>query len=134
MLNGHLGTQTLSMQGSSGVLLTITSRYMALSDSGALESVLATLSPVRARYSLDGYDPKESPALAGMAERKDRVWVGAAVEWSPGIADFSLEYLTDATDKSGGSTPSAVPLSVRAGVMKVVPPLCRGSAALDNGT
>lgn len=58
---------------------------------------------LRARYSLDGYDPKDSPALIGMAERKDGVWLGGAVEWSPGIADFSLEYLTDATDKSGGS-------------------------------
>lgn len=58
---------------------------------------------LRARYSLDGYDPKNNPALAGMAERKDGEWVGGAVEWSPGVADFSLEYLTDATDKSGGS-------------------------------
>ncbi len=58
---------------------------------------------LRARYALDGYDPDESDYLQGMEERDDSAWVGGAVVWKPSFADISVEYLTDAMDKSGGS-------------------------------
>ncbi|WP_447593727.1 MipA/OmpV family protein [Stenotrophomonas rhizophila] len=58
---------------------------------------------LRARYALDGYDSDDSPFLAGMNDRDDSAWVGAAVVWKPAFAEFSAEYLTDAMDNSEGS-------------------------------
>jgi outer membrane protein len=58
---------------------------------------------LRARYALDGYDADDSAYLAGMADRDDSVWVGAAAVWKPSFAEVSAEYLTDAMDNSKGS-------------------------------
>lgn len=50
-----------------------------------------------------GYEASDSPALAGMAERKSSVWVGARMEWENDLADVSLEALGDASSNSKGS-------------------------------
>ena len=49
-----------------------------------------------------GYEAGDSPALAGMAERKSSVWAGAKVEWENDVADVKLELLGDASGKSKG--------------------------------
>jgi outer membrane protein len=49
-----------------------------------------------------GYEASDSPALAGMAERKSSVWAGAKVEWENDVADVKLELLGDASGKSKG--------------------------------
>lgn len=49
-----------------------------------------------------GYEAKDSPALAGMAERKSSIWVGAKIEWENDLADVKLEWLGDASGKSKG--------------------------------
>jgi outer membrane protein len=49
-----------------------------------------------------GYEASDSPALAGMAERKSSVWAGAKVEWENDVADVNLELLGDASGKSKG--------------------------------
>lgn len=58
---------------------------------------------VRARYTMDGYDPEDSDYLQGMEERDDSVWAGGAVVWNSPFAEVSAEYLVDAMDKSGGA-------------------------------
>ena len=49
-----------------------------------------------------GYEAKDSPALAGMAERKSSIWIGAKMEWENDLADVKLEWLGDASGKSKG--------------------------------
>jgi outer membrane protein len=58
---------------------------------------------LRARYARDGYEAKDSPFLAGMADRKGSVWVGGAALWRPGFANFSAELLRDAAGHSKGT-------------------------------
>jgi outer membrane protein len=58
---------------------------------------------LRARYARDGFETKDSPFLAGMADRKGSVWVGGAVLWRPGFANFSAELLRDAGGHSKGA-------------------------------
>lgn len=49
-----------------------------------------------------GYEAGDSPALAGMAERKSSVWLGAKVEWENDLAGITLEWLGDASSNSKG--------------------------------
>jgi outer membrane protein len=49
-----------------------------------------------------GYEASDSPALAGMAERKTGVWAGARMEWENDLADVKLELLGDASGESKG--------------------------------
>lgn len=58
---------------------------------------------VRARFSADGYEAKDSPFLAGMDEREFSVWVGGAVLWKTDFANISGEVLADAMGNSKGT-------------------------------
>lgn len=58
---------------------------------------------LRARYARDGYEEEDSPFLAGMAERKDSIWVGGAALWRTDFANLSAEILGDASGKSKGT-------------------------------
>ena len=49
-----------------------------------------------------GYEASDSPALAGMAERKSGVWAGVKMEWENDLADVKLELLGDTSGKSKG--------------------------------
>jgi outer membrane protein len=70
---------------------------LELSDSQRLNfGVVAKL------FGPGGYEASDSPALAGMAERKSGVWAGAKVEWENDLADVKLELLGDASGKSKG--------------------------------
>lgn len=59
---------------------------------------------LRAKYSIgEGYEASDADILSGMAEREDNgVWAGAAVQWRPGFADFTLEGLADTSGDSDG--------------------------------
>jgi outer membrane protein len=57
---------------------------------------------LRARYSRDGYEASDSPALLGMTEREASFWYGAAAVWRNDVADVSVDWLTDASDYSSG--------------------------------
>lgn len=62
----------------------------------------------RLRYGFDGYDAADSTFLAGMRDRKDAVWAGAAASWRHDIANVSVEVLTDARGDSNGSRAKAL--------------------------
>lgn len=53
-------------------------------------------------FNGNGYKASDSPALAGMAERKSGLWAGAKVEWENDLADVKLELLSDTSGKSKG--------------------------------
>jgi outer membrane protein len=57
---------------------------------------------LRARWSGDGYEAKDSPVLSGMDERKSSLWAGGAVTWKTDFANLSGEVLTDAMGNSKG--------------------------------
>ncbi|RCW68162.1 MipA/OmpV family protein [Pseudorhodoferax soli] len=58
---------------------------------------------LRARYAFDGYDAGDSPFLAGMAERKDSLWLGGSATWRAGFGTLSAELLGDASGHSKGA-------------------------------
>lgn len=60
----------------------------------------------RLHYAGDGYEPDDSPDLAGMAERKASFWVGGASSWKTDLATLSVELLGDASRKSKGKRAS----------------------------
>ncbi|QAZ40356.1 hypothetical protein C1M51_13490 [Methylibium sp. Pch-M] len=58
---------------------------------------------LRARYELGlGYEAVDAPALAGMAERKAGLWMGAAALWRTGVVDIEAEWLGDVSGYSEG--------------------------------
>lgn len=61
---------------------------------------------VRLHYAGDGYEPGDSPDLAGMEERKASFWVGGASSWTTDVATLSVELLGDASRKSKGKRAS----------------------------
>ena len=71
----------------------------------SLDVKLPSAGPVnfrlRARYSQDGYEAKDSPFLAGMAERKAGLWIGAAATWRTSVVNIASEVLS-ATGASEG--------------------------------
>lgn len=87
-------------------LLSYESKWISVAGLG-LDVKLPSAGPVsfrlRARYSMDGYESSDSPFLAGMAERKDGVWLGGAAVWRNDIANLSAELLGDASGNSKGS-------------------------------
>jgi len=73
---------------------------------GSLDLKLPSAGPVEfaiaGRFQNEGYKASDAPILAGMAERKESIWAGVAVNWRNGIADLSAEWLTDVLSNSGG--------------------------------
>lgn len=60
---------------------------------------------LRAKLALGaGYKDDDAAELAGMAERKGSIWVGAATTWNSPLAKLSLEWLGDASSYSKGQT------------------------------
>ena len=58
---------------------------------------------LRARFEPGlGYEADDSPALAGMQERKAGAWIGGAVLWHTGIVDVAAEWLGDVSGYSEG--------------------------------
>jgi len=55
-----------------------------------------------ARARLDGFEAKDSPVFAGMAERKRSLELGANASRQLGPGRIAFEVFTDALDRSGG--------------------------------
>jgi outer membrane protein len=51
---------------------------------------------------LSGYKAKDTPILAGMAERKSTLWVGAKAKWENELVDSSAELTADVSGNSKG--------------------------------
>lgn len=49
-----------------------------------------------------GYEAKDAPILAGMAERKGGFWVGAKAEWDNEFVNLSAQWSADAAGNSKG--------------------------------
>lgn len=56
---------------------------------------------LRARYSNDGYEAGDSPWLAGMAERKEGMWLGGAAVWQRRAWNVSAEATSATGDAEG---------------------------------
>lgn len=86
-------------------LVTYENRYVSILGPG-LDLKLPSAGPVsfrlRARYANDGYEPQDSPFLAGMDKRKAGFWLGGAATWHAGFANLSAELLADASGNSDG--------------------------------
>ena len=57
---------------------------------------------VFAQARLDGFDARDSAALAGMADRRASLDLGLAGTWRTAIGGFDLSLAQDALDRSGG--------------------------------
>lgn len=72
----------------------------------SLELKLGQAGPARfsllASYSDNGYEPDDSPALAGMAERKSGAWLGARVVLPTEWANLGATWTADASGHSKG--------------------------------
>lgn len=58
---------------------------------------------LRLRYDGSGYEASDSPALAGMQDRKGGLWAGAAARWRGGLGELGLEVSGDASGHSNGT-------------------------------
>ncbi|QGZ40943.1 outer membrane scaffolding protein for murein synthesis (MipA/OmpV family) [Pseudoduganella flava] len=76
---------------------------------------------LRVRYAGDGYEAEDSPYLAGMAERKGGVWVGAAAIWKNSVANVAAEALAATGDAEGKRFKLEVNREFRAGAFTVTP-------------
>ncbi len=67
---------------------------------------LPSLGPIqlrlRTRFGFDGYKAKDATGLAGMAERKNGLWLGPAAVWGGEWGELSLEATAEATRYSKG--------------------------------
>lgn len=105
-----IGTETSPYKGADDnrrylPLLGLENRYvrwagpvldLKLPSSGAISYAL------RARYFDAGYKASDSATFSGMAARKSSIWLGATAEWQHPLGQLSAEWLTDATNHSGG--------------------------------
>jgi outer membrane protein len=58
---------------------------------------------LRTRFGFDGYQAKDSAFLAGMARRKESLWLGSAAIWDAGpLGELSVEAVADALGHSKG--------------------------------
>ena len=73
---------------------------------GQLDVKLPSIGPLKfaisADYQADGYEPADSPALAGMKKREGSVWAGATALWRNGLADLEIKVMQDAMNHSKG--------------------------------
>jgi outer membrane scaffolding protein for murein synthesis (MipA/OmpV family) len=76
---------------------------------------------LRVRYAGDGYEAEDSPYLAGMAERKGGVWVGAAAIWKNDVANVAAEALSATGDAEGKRFKLEVNRDFRAGAVTITP-------------
>lgn len=65
-------------------------------------SVAVRWSAVTPRMWRDGYQASDSLVLAGMGERKDKVWMGGVATWHSAHADVAAELMRDVSGDSKG--------------------------------
>lgn len=89
---------------------------LKLHDEGPLLAVL------RARYIGSGYDAGDSPALTGMQDRKDSVWLGTKLQWRAPVAHLAAEWLADGSGHSKGQQLNLkVETLMHAGPVRIAP-------------
>lgn len=76
---------------------------------------------LRARYSNDGYKAKDSPFLAGMAERKGGIWLGGAAIWKADATTLSAEAMTLTGDPEGSRVKLEVNHGFKSGSFTLTP-------------
>jgi outer membrane scaffolding protein for murein synthesis (MipA/OmpV family) len=87
-----------------------------LHDEGPLLAVL------RARYIDSGYDASDSPALTGMQDRKNSVWLGTKLQWRTSVAHLTAEWLADGSRHSKGQQLNLkAETLLNAGPVRIVP-------------
>lgn len=100
------------------------SRYVSFFGT-TLDAKLPSAGPVsfrlRARYSGDGYEAKDSPYLTGMAERKGGVWLGGAAIWRGSVLNASAEALTSTGDAEGKRFKLELNRTFKSGAWSVTP-------------
>lgn len=86
-------------------LLSVENRWLRVAGPG-IELKLGQAGPLAfgltARYARDGYEAADSPALAGMVERKSSVWLGARASWRGALGTLSADWSGDAAGHSNG--------------------------------
>lgn len=55
-----------------------------------------------AKLDLSGYEAKDAPVLAGMAERKGGVWAGGKASWKGDLVELGAEWTADVSGHSKG--------------------------------
>ena len=76
---------------------------------------------LRARYSGDGYEAKDSPYLAGMEERKGGVWLGGAATWRNGATSLAGEFTAATGDAEGKRFKLELNREFRSGAVTITP-------------
>ena len=89
---------------------------------------------LRARFGFDGYKAKDATGLAGMATRRDGLWLGPAAVIEGELGELSLEATRDASGSSGGAGKGSqwrlqYEYTARLGALSLTPQL--GVAGLD---
>ncbi|USX18745.1 MipA/OmpV family protein [Oxalobacteraceae bacterium OTU3REALA1] len=105
-------------------LLMYENRYISFFGT-TLDAKLPSAGPIsfrlRAKYSGDGYEAKDSPYLSGMDERKSGLWVGGAAIWRNSIVNASVEALTATGDAEGKRVKLELSRNFRSGALTVTP-------------
>nr|WP_315212496.1 MipA/OmpV family protein [uncultured Duganella sp.] len=105
-------------------LLMYENRYISFFGT-TLDAKLPSAGPIsfrlRAKYSGDGYEAKDSPYLSGMDERKGGLWVGGAAIWRNSIVNASVEALTATGDAEGKRVKLELSRNFKAGALTVTP-------------
>ena len=105
-------------------LLLYENRYVSFFGA-TLDAKLPSAGPVsfrlRARYSGDGYEAKDSPYLAGMAERKGGLWLGGAAIWRGSVINASAEALGATGDAEGKRFKLELNRNFKSGALTITP-------------
>jgi outer membrane scaffolding protein for murein synthesis (MipA/OmpV family) len=105
-------------------LLLYENRYVSFFGT-TLDAKLPSAGPLsfrlRAKYSGDGYEAKDSPFLAGMAERKGGLWLGGAVIWRGSIINASAEALSATGDAEGKRFKLELNRTFKTGALTITP-------------
>ena len=90
-----------------------------------LDAKLPSAGPVsfrlRAKYSMDGYEAKDSPFLSGMEERKGGLWLGGAAIWKGSFLDASVEALSATGDAEGKRVKLELSRNFKTGDLTITP-------------
>jgi len=105
-------------------LLLYENRYVSFFGT-TLDAKLPSAGPIsfrlRARYSGDGYKAKDSPFLAGMAERKGGLWLGGAAIWRGSVINASAEALSATGDAEGKRFKVELNRNFKSGAFTITP-------------
>lgn len=97
-----IGTQTTGFP----LMVVYESRWLSVYGPSAslnLPSAGPVAFSLTASLSRDGYKASDSRYLAGMDERKDKLWLGGSAKWRTAYADTTAEWMSDVSGNSKGN-------------------------------